>query len=403
MTSSTTSRSDTSAQPVLGRRFCVLVVDESENRLEAMSALLGKETQGGEISFATNPGKAWKIASQLDRLDMYVANIPAENEEHIFGLRDNIVQRFGEMPGAFYGDVNLNNFFRWIHGEQLFFQPLDDDAFVAWLHAVRRERGEQIAAAETPLPITVTSGPPLPSGISTATTEVAIPEANTSPSPDLGPLPESASVPAHGPVAADEFAEADVPVVDQAPVVDPAATTAMPEDEGPLPAGTGLGDYDLTRLIESNEDWALYDAEQKGINRTVNLKALHRYHRRDPDKVGALFKEAQARALVNHPAIALVYEANQENGVNFYARERVDDPSLTELGDRGEKLSDRAVIDFLSTVADAVIYLVENRMNFRPITGDMIRVGKEGQPKIINSVIPGEPVFDEVETNWVAG
>ncbi len=360
MTSSNSESNSNSDAPSAG--FRILVVDESGSRLEAMTALLTQEIQGGEISSVADPGTAWEIASQLDRLDMLIAAIPAENGELIFGLRDQIVQRFGVLPGAFYSDVDMNSYYDWVHGEQLFFQPLVDKAFVTWLQAVWKERSEQAPVIEAALPVAVVQV----AEVAEVAEEVVTPVVN--------PLPEA-------PVAAEPVA----------------AVAAMPEDEGPLPAGATLGDYELTRLIESNEDWALYDAEQKGINRTVNLKALHRYHRRDPEKVEALLKEARSRALVNHPAIALVYEANQENGVNFYARERVDDPSLTELGDRGEKLSDGAVIQFLSSVSDAVSYLVENQMNFRPITGDMIRVGKEGHPKIINSVISGEPIFDEAE------
>jgi len=370
------SSGETSEPGAAGGRFCVLVVDESIERLEAIAALLGREIQGAEISVSTNPAQAWELASQLGWLDMLIASVPLEGGEIVFNLRDQIAQRFGLLPGAFYSDADLNGYYDRVHGEQLFFRPLEDEAFVAWLLAAREERDGQLAAA---------------AGAAAAATAEAV---------EFSPAETEVGSMAASPVM-EPGVDFGTPLPAAPLVVEPAkeefAAVAPEEDEGPLPIGTDLGDYHLTRLIESNEDWALYDAEQMGIDRVVNLKALHRRHRRDPEKVEALLKEARARALVNHPAIALVYEANQENGVNFYARESVVDPSLADLAERGEKLSDIVVVKFLTAVTDAVDYLVKNRMNFRPINAEMIRIGKDGHPKILNSVISGEPVFDEAE------
>ncbi len=410
--------SNNDAGLTLGGRFCVLVVDDSASRLEAMVALLAQEIQGAEISFSSDPAEAWLKASQLDQLDMLISSIPEQNGDLVFALRDQIVQRFGVLPGAFYSDADMNAYYDWIHGEQLFFQPLGDDAFVAWLHSVRKERGAALATAEVVLPVAESEEvlpvaemlepsagqamnlPPVPAAFDGSIESLPVAEV-LEPSGEVAPLsveglPSAEDPIAAIPVAAEAVAEASV-AIPEVEASEAESELAFPEGEGPMPEGARLGDYELKRLIESNSDWALYDAEQTGINRTVNLKALHRYHRRDPAKVEALLKEARCRAIVNHPAIALVYEANQENGVNFYARERVDDPSLTELAAGGEKFSDAAVIQFLSEVTDAVIYLVENRMNFRPITADLIRISKEGHPKIINSVISGELDFDEAE------
>ena len=291
----TSSSSDTNLASSMSGGFRVLVVDDSASRLEAIIELLNREIQDGEINSAAESGKAWEIASQLDRLDMLIVAIPEEKGEHIFGFRDQIVQRFGVLPGAFYSDLDMNGYYDWVHGEQLFYQPLADSAFVTWLQAARRERSVQIATTETPLPIAIASeSEPL---LESPPAEVAVAESDPESNADSA---DAKLAPVAAPLPQEEIVAA-VPA-------------GMPEDEGPMPAGANLGDYELSRLIESNEDWALYDAEQKGISRTVNIKALHRFHRRDPAKVEALLKEARARALVNHPAIALVYEANQENG-----------------------------------------------------------------------------------------
>ena len=54
----TSSSSDSSSVPSSsGGGLSVLVVDESDTRLEAMAALLVKEIDGGQVSSATDPGQ----------------------------------------------------------------------------------------------------------------------------------------------------------------------------------------------------------------------------------------------------------------------------------------------------------------------------------------------------------
>ena len=150
--------------------------------------------------------------------------------------------------------------------------------------------------------------------------------------------------------------------------------------------GTRLGDYKLLRVIQEDNDFAIYEAEQTSIGRKVALKTLFRKHRKDLTWVQAFVDEAAARASVNHPSISLVYECDQELGVNFYTLELVDAPSLNDLAARRAELDDEVIWSVLEASADALDYLRKNEMQQRLFSAQTILLLKEKQPRIANPV-----------------
>jgi len=108
--------------------------------------------------------------------------------------------------------------------------------------------------------------------------------------------------------------------------------------------------------------------------------------------------EASARASVNHPAISLVYECDQELGVNFYTLELVDAPSLSDLARRRSELEESALWKILESVADALVYLRDQGMSHRLVTAQSILMLRSGEPRIANPVRGrGTPLSAEEE------
>src|SRR5690606_2139799 len=170
----------------------------------------------------------------------------------------------------------------------------------------------------------------------------------------------------------------------------------LPEEA--LPVGTRLGDYKLLREIQRDADFALYEAEQTSIGRHVALKTLYRKHRKDIKWVQGFVNEASARASINHPAISLVYECDQELGVNFYTLELVDAPSLSDLARRRRELDDAVLWKILAAASSALIYLREKGMSHRLFTAHSILIVKGGEPRIANPVRGrGHPLSVEEE------
>ena len=312
-----------------GSTTTLLIVDGSPTDREALKAAVGDSV--GQIHEAASPEEAWAKAETLDHLHLVVAGIPDENGQSIFEFRDRLRGKFGDLPAAFCSRNDMSAYYSSVSkDEMLFYKPIDQQVMRNWLGEVTGKN-----AAEAP-PV--------------ADDTISIPNA---PSSETGPQAEAAPEP-------------------------------LPE--GSLPVGTVLGDYILKQVIQSDNDFALYEAEQTSIKRDVAIKLLYRKHRKDPVWVGAFVEEARARALINHPSISLVYEAAQEHGVNFYTLELIDAPSLVDLSNRRVMLDDDALWNILESVSSALCYLKANQMRHRLAGSDTIFVVNDDQVRIANPV-----------------
>ncbi len=180
------------------------------------------------------------------------------------------------------------------------------------------------------------------------------------------------------------------PPAAEADSTEPLAPPAADElPEGLLPPGTQLGDYRLLTVIQHDDDLAMYEAEQTSIGRKVALKTLFRRHRRDPEWVGHFAHEARSRALVSHPGISLVYEADQDRGVTFYTLELIAGHTLSQLAAAGESIDEPTLWRLLKTTADVLRYLRAEGMEFRPLSADNIFLVGDSQPRIANPIKPG--------------
>ncbi len=325
----------------------LLIIDPSEEDRRTVRSLL--ETKVGRVLEADGPAAAAEALRGLGRPALVVANLDTASSEGMFEWRDRLRREVGPFPVALCGSEDMTPFYsRVLDGERLFFKPVNRAALVEWADPLLAEAK---AAPES-------DDPPAPA-----------PEAP--PSPEASPAPSS------------------TPTVETAPV-------SLPLPEEALPVGTRLGDYKLLREIQSDDNFALYEAEQTSISRHVALKTLYRKHRKDIRWVQGFVDEASARASVNHPAISLVYECDQELGVNFYTLELVDAPSLADLAKRRAALDDSVLRKTLSAASSALIYLRDHGLSHRPITAQSLLIVKGVEPRIANPVRGrGEPLPPE--------
>lgn len=325
----------------------LLLIDESDTDRDQLFRILSSViTDAGAIHQAATLKGAWEIASTLDHLEAIVAGIPEENGAAIFDLRDRLVERFGPVATAFCSREDMSPYYdRVIEGEMLFFKPVNDDVMRDWLSG--------------------NTGLSLTGGAAAA------------------PEPEAYEAPAYP----------SEPAYDASAETAPVAGDSLPD--GLLRVGTQLGDYRLLSIIQHDDDLAMYEAEQISIGRQVALKALFRRHRTDPTWVGTFAHEARSRALVSHPNISLVYEADQDRGVTFYTLELIDGPTLAQLAQAGTPVDEASLWRVLKVVADVLHYLKQQRMEHRMISADTIFLVGDGQPRIANPVKPGIPMPEE--------
>ncbi len=331
----------------------LLLIDSSDlERSELEKDLSGKVDV---IHSFPSPAAAFEAVQDLDHISYMVAGFTSENGNEIFDFRDHLATRFGVFPSAFCSREDMTPFYgRVREGERLFFKPVDSNTMIDWM-AQSQSQSSPAAAATEPTPEASTNpimgGPaPFPS-----TDDRTQPITPTKPNPSPEPAPSEVSSP-----------------------------VGLPE--GALPVGTRLGDYKLLRIIQEDSDFALYEAEQTSIGRKVALKTLFRKHRKDLTWVQAFVEEASSRASVNHSAISLVYECDQELGVNFYTLELVDAPSLSDLAKRRATLSDTILWNILDSVSSGLTYLRDSGMQHRLITAQTILLLNDEHTRVANPV-----------------
>ncbi len=92
-----------------------------------------------------------------------------------------------------------------------------------------------------------------------------------------------------------------------------------------------LGDFRILREIGRGGMGIVYEAEQISLGRLVALKVLPFAALLDSRQLQRFKNEARAAAMLKHPGIVSVYSVGCERGVHYYAMERIDGPSLSEV------------------------------------------------------------------------
>ncbi|NNE93962.1 MAG: SUMF1/EgtB/PvdO family nonheme iron enzyme [Verrucomicrobiales bacterium] len=330
-----------------GSKTTLLIVDSSPTDREALKSAVGDSVDS--VHLAASPDEAWNAIETLDQLNAFVLAIPDGDGEVAFDFRDRLQKKFGNnLPGAFCSRNDMSPYYGKVSKtEMLFYKPVDQAVMRNWL--------SDVTGKKEPVPVAEDTG-----AISAESADQAAAEVQAEQQQQTAPVQHSTAT----------------------------SPTAPAEElpEGALPLETQLGDYRLKAVIQNDNDFALYEAEQTSIKRDVAIKLLYRKHRKDPVWVGAFVEEARARALINHPAISLVFEADQERGVNFYTLELIDAPSLTDLANRRVVLEDDTLWDILESVADALSYLKANQMRHRLIVAQTIFLVDESRVRIANPV-----------------
>jgi eukaryotic-like serine/threonine-protein kinase len=100
---------------------------------------------------------------------------------------------------------------------------------------------------------------------------------------------------------------------------------------GPVVAGEVLPSvpgYEMVRLLSQGGMGVVYQARQRGLNRTVALKMLPAGGHAGPEASARLRTEAAAVARLRHPNIVQVYEIGEVGGCPYFSMEFVEGGSL---------------------------------------------------------------------------
>lgn len=149
---------------------------------------------------------------------------------------------------------------------------------------------------------------------------------------------------------------------------------------------TSIGRYRIIRRIASGGMGTVYEAQQDSPRRRVALKMVHG-QRATQSVIERLQRESEILGRLQHPGIAQVYDAGMvdvgDGAQPFFAMEFIDGVSLTKFADVN-KLDDRARLELLATVCDAVHYAHGKGVVHRDLKPDNILVDADGRPKVLD-------------------
>ena len=167
------------------------------------------------------------------------------------------------------------------------------------------------------------------------------------------------------------------------------AEPEIEEDAPPLlPPGTIIGNNEIIRRLYVEAHAETYHALQRAVQREVALVLLKPDFQADPEALDEFTDRQKVKAGISHPRIAPLYEAGNDGGWIFYTREIPPGTPLEDVRATGTRLSERALVDVLHCVADAIAYVTGRGHHYRTLTLRDVYMDGEGQATLVNIFRP---------------
>lgn len=206
----------------------------------------------------------------------------------------------------------------------------------------------------------------------------------------VGKVNQTMRLPRPAPVAAAVTVElTETPVGEMTGPIAVAVAVAEDENQPPiLTDGTVLGNYQILGLVRADAMAETYRAFQLGVDRLVGLVLLRPELAVDPANVERFKARGRAKAALNHPRMAPLYEAGEDDGFIYYTREVPRGRSLHEVFEAGEALTEREVVELLYGVAEVMDYATTKGFHYREISARDIYLDEDQQASMVNIFRP---------------
>lgn len=147
--------------------------------------------------------------------------------------------------------------------------------------------------------------------------------------------------------------------------------------------GKTLKHYRIEALLGRGGMGSVYKAFDLRLARPVAVKVLREDLVADESRRARFLQEARAAAAVSHPAIAQVYDIDEDAGTMFIAMEYIDGRTVRELVATGE-LDIQSAVEIAARAAEGIAKAHEAGVIHRDIKPDNIMVTRHGHVKILD-------------------
>jgi serine/threonine-protein kinase len=142
-----------------------------------------------------------------------------------------------------------------------------------------------------------------------------------------------------------------------------------------------FGPYELVREIGRGGMGVVYEARQKGLDRSVAVKMILAGHLASPELVRRFQAEAKAAARLRHANIVPIHDVGQLHGQDFFVMEYIEGQSLAQRIARGP-VDVTTAVRLTATVARAVEHLHRQGIIHRDLKPSNILLDAAGQPYV---------------------
>jgi serine/threonine-protein kinase len=178
---------------------------------------------------------------------------------------------------------------------------------------------------------------------------------------------------------------------------DPLVKSLATLDDGDLPIGTRIGDYEITALLGSGGMGHVFRARHLRLECDHAIKVLRAAADAKADR--SLLAEARRAARLAHPNICTVYHVGQHNGRAYLIMELVQGVTL-EQRLRGGPLPFAAARRYALEIADALAHAHESGVIHADLKPANIMVTRQGHVKVLDfgvaRLMPGSGTGESV-------
>ena len=170
---------------------------------------------------------------------------------------------------------------------------------------------------------------------------------------------------------------------------------------------TKIGKYEIKRRIGRGAMGVVYEAFDPFVQRTVAIKVAHSPENLSPKQQQkmreAFFSEVYSAGRMHHPSVVSVYDAGQEEGLNYIVMEYVDGDTLQEYVTGDRTLTPVQVVDVIYQCAKGLDYVHREGVIHRDIKPSNIMLSNDGDVKIMDFSIAHVDVGLEGVDNELQG
>lgn len=155
-----------------------------------------------------------------------------------------------------------------------------------------------------------------------------------------------------------------------------------------VPKPSKISKYEIKRTIGKGSMGVVYEAYDPFVQRPVAIKVAHLNDDENPQQAQKnrenFFAEVYSAGRMHHPAVVAVYDAGQQDDMNYIVMEYVDGVTLQEYVSGKRILTTNQVIDVMYQCAKGLDYVHRQGVIHRDLKPGNIMLSNDGEVKIMD-------------------